>query len=163
MAQKPNHGKALCRCGLQYKIPPIPKSIRPLWGAAYNDAMPPIFHPMHFAQVPVWLWPVLCLRLVRFALWVQAFGREVLFTVTPEAQIIVHAVEDDPDDLNAWLYRRARAPRPHLYPCFDTAGDGHMPLIVRACARAMEVYGCFIVWVWVRLVARALPAIDDSS
>jgi len=142
---------------------PNPKPILPPCALPYNPPMPVIFNPHHFAHVPLWLWPVLLLRLVRVVLWTKASGRNVLFTVTPDAQLIIHYVDDDPNDLNGWLYRQAQAPKPHLYPCENAAGLLHLPYILIAVTRMMEATGFMEIWIWVRIVARRLPAIINTS
>ena len=139
------------------------KPILPPRALAYNPPMPVIFNPHHFAHVPLWLWPVLLIRLVRVVLWSKASGRNVLFTVTPDAQLIIHYIDDDPNDLNGWLYRQAQAPKPHLYPCENASGELHLPYILIAVTRMMEATGYMEIWIWVRIVARRLPAIINTS
>ena len=119
--------------------------------------------PRHYAAIAPYLWPVLFLRLWAFSYWLRDLGREVLFTITPDARVLVHHIEDDPNALETWLWREAMRAKPHLDLCDNRDGHAGQTWFVRSKHLCNVLFGYRIIWRWVRLVLRGLPAVQDSS
>ncbi len=121
------------------------------------------FNPADYGHVPVLYWPWIWWQLFWLRGWCETTGRGVIYTIETSGHVSVHLVSDDRHDLRAWMYRQARVPRPHLDCCQDASGTQHLSPIERAVTWVWERTGCLIRYVWVRLVLRQAPAVQDSS
>lgn len=120
--------------------------------------------PRHYAIVPVLFWPLLFLRLWALQGWIAQTGRSVLFRVTSRGQLLIEFIDDDPHSFAGWQARNLAA-RAHLGVLAAGANGGVFAVspIMAAIGAALERFGCLERWIAVRHVARALPAIADSS
>ena len=121
------------------------------------------FNPRNYAHVPVYFWPWIWWQLFWLRGWVRAIDREILFEIDVRGKVHVVMLSDDRNDLRAWMWAR-QAERPkHLDYLDNAAGDLDLNYFVYAMGKALERTGHFIRWVWVRLVLRIIPPIQDSS
>ncbi|MBR9834530.1 MAG: hypothetical protein GYB42_04950 [Alphaproteobacteria bacterium] len=120
------------------------------------------FNPRHYAHVPVYYWPWVCWQLFWLRAWVRASGREVLFEISQTGRVCVVLIGDDPSDLRAWLGRRRGQPCAHHVAMDNASGEAHLCAIHYWMGRLMQ-RGALEIWVWVRVLARPLPAIIDTS
>ncbi len=121
------------------------------------------FNPQGCAHVPVYYWPWVWWQLFWLRGWAEAVGREVLYEVLANGRVELVLVSDDKADLRSWMYRQAQSARPHLDYCDNADGALNADPIAVFMGRAMQRFGCFVRWVSARIVARALPAVDDSG
>lgn len=120
-------------------------------------------NPDNYRHVPVLYWPWVFVQLLRLEAWIHHHQREVIYRVFATGRVAIWYVGDDSADLQAWLARRARIPAPHLAYCDNAAGDVDVNYFVLAVARAIEATGFMERWIWVRIVPRRIPPIQDSS
>ncbi len=125
--------------------------------------MPLALDPRYYAHVPVYLWPVLFLRLWALHDWCAGAGRKILFTVTSSGAVIVRAVEDDPQDLAAWCARQRHEGRRHLACLANADGTLGVHPIVTLAGQVLARFGCDLRHICAQPALRRAPDICDTS
>ena len=129
----------------------------------YTPCMDLTFNPSHYSHVPVYYWPYVWWQLFWLHGWVRAIEREILFEIAPNGKIHITFLSDDKKDLRAWMWAKQTERPKHLDYCDNAAGDLDLNYFVYAIGKALERTGHFTRWVWVRIVSRTTPPIQDSS